>query len=355
MTRLTKTFFIFLLCYSGNALSVEVQGLFEAEVITKSSSLEDRNKAIKEALTIVLKKVMVGENILENPTVQIALSDAARYTTQFQYSLIPSDIGENSSKRVMRAKFDEQALMELMRSSNLGIWSAIRDETLVWLVVDEGGKRKTYNEEQMPEIANALSKAAKRKGLPLMFPLMDLEERQKITINDILGAYSERLYEVSDRYGTASMLVGRVNKNKKCWVSEWAFYFNNSVKQWSKQCSSLDESILSGAQGAYDKLSAYYAVKPESLKLGTFILKISDIKSMTGMSKVTDYLTSLPKIETVHWVKVEAGVNYYKIKTSGSRRAFENTVGLGRVLDPLNTGKQKDNELEYRLLPEIIR
>jgi hypothetical protein len=355
MKRLTKTFFIFLLCYSANAISVEVQGLFEAEVITQSGSLEDRNKAIKEALTIVLKKVMVGENILENPTVKIALDDASRYTTQFQYSLIPSNVGDKGSTRVMRVKFDEHALMELMRSSNLGIWSAIRDEMLVWLVVDEGGKRKIYNEEQMPEMANALSKGAKRKGLPMLFPLMDLEERQKISINDILGAYSERLYEVSDRYGTTSMLVGRVNKNKKCWVSEWAFYFNNSVRQWSKQCSSLDESILSGVQGAYDKLSEYYAVKPESLEFGTIILKVSGIKGMTGMSKVTDYLTSLPTTEAVHWLKVKSGINYFKIKTSGSRLAFENTVGLGRVLDPLNTGKHKDNELEYRLIPEIIR
>lgn len=355
MKRLIKTFFFFLLCYSGNAISVEVQGLFEAEVITKSRSLEDRNQAIRDALGIVLKKVMVGENILENPTVKIALDNATRYTTQFQYSLIPSGVGGNSSTRVMRAKFDEHALMELMRSSSLGIWSAIRDETLVWLVVDEGGKRKIYNEGQMPEIANALSKAAKRKGLSLLFPLMDLEERQKISINDILGAYSERLFEVSDRYGTSSMLVGRVNKNKKCWVSEWAFYFNNSVKQWSKQCGELDDSILSGIQGAYVKLSAYYAVKPESLELGTIILKVSGIKGMTGMSKVTDYLASLPIIEAVHWLKVESGINYYKIKTSGSRRAFEHMVGLGRVLDPTNTGKQKDNELEYRLLPEIIR
>ena len=356
MKQLAKTFFILLLCYSGNSLSIEVQGLFEAEVITKSRSLEDRNNAIREALIIVLKKILVGENIQENPTVQIALDDAARYTTKFQYSLIPSGTGDKSSARVMRVKFDEYALMRLMRSSSLGIWSAIRDETLVWLVIDdEGGKRQIYNEEQMPEIANALSKAVKRKGLPILIPLMDLEERQQISVNDILGAYSERLFEVSDRYGTASMLIGRVNKNKKCWASEWAFYFDNNVKQWTKQCSSLDESILSGIQGAYDKLSRYFAVKPEAVELGTIILKVSGIKGMTDMSKVTDYLTSLPIIESVNWLKVESGVNYYRIKTSSSRRAFESTVGLGRVLDPLHTGKQNNKVLEYRLLREIIR
>ena len=355
MNRLTNAFFIFLICYSGNSISLEVQGLFEAEVMTKSRSPEDRNEAIKDALAIVLKKVMAGEDIMQDSTVQIALDNAAQYTTRFQYSLISSDGGDANSTRIMRVKFDAKALMELIRSSTLGFWNAMRDETLVWLVIDEDGKRKIYNEEQMPEIANALSKAGKQKGLPLLFPLMDLEERQQISVNDILSAYSERLYEVSDRYGTVSMLVGRVDKKKECWTSEWAFYFNNNVKQWTKKCSTLDQAILSGTQGAYDKLSQYFAVKPETLELGTIIVKVTGIKGMTAMSKVTDYLVSLPMTKTVNWLKVKSGVNYYRIKISGNKRDFKNVVGLGRFLNPMDTGKRKNNDLEYRLLPENIR
>ena len=355
MKQYFKAFVIFLICYSGPSISVEVKGLFEAEVITKSQSHVDRNKAIRDALVIVLEKIMAGEGVLDNPTIQAALNDATRFTTQYQYSLAPSGVDNDSSTRIMRVKFDQDTLIDLIRLSNLGVWSEMRDETLLWLVVDEDSKRKIFNEEQMPEIANALSKAAKRKGLPLLYPLMDLEERQQISVNDILSAYSERLYEVSERYGAAAMLIGRIDKNKKCWKSEWAFYFDHEVKQWTEQCSPLDQAILSGIQGAYNRLSIYYAVKPERLELGTVILKVSGIKGMTALSRVTNYLSALPMTKAVNWLKVESDVNYYKVKTSGSRRSFENAVGLGRVLDPLDTSKQKNNELEYKLLPEKIR
>ncbi len=355
MQRLLKAFLFILLSHSGILLAVEVQELFEAEVITQSQSPNDRNKAIKDALAIVLGKIMAGENIFEDFTVKMALKDAPRYTTQYRYSLIPSNSDENSA-RLMRVKFDQDALLELMRSSKLGIWNEVRDETLVWLVVEKNGKKQIFNEESMPDIANALTKAAKRKGLPLLFPLMDLQESQKITIPDILGAYSDKLLEVSKRYATPSILVGRVKKYKKCWKSEWALYFNSDIKQWSSECVALDEAILSGMQGTYDKLSKFYAVNPDTLEIDSVILKVSGVKNMTDMSRITDYLSSLPMTESVNWLKVKSGINYYKVKTSGSRRAFIDAVGLGRILDPLDPDDmQNKNELKYRLLPDTIR
>ena len=353
MARLINAFFFGLLLFTDSCFSGSVPGLFEAEVIVKSQSTEDRNNAIQEALAIVLGKIMAGENILENTAVKIALTNAAHYTTQYQYSLIPSE-ADGSSNRIMRVQFDQNAVFEIMRSSNLGLWSEERDDVLVWLVINESGKKQIFNEELMPDIAHAVSKAAKQKGLPIIFPLMDLAERQKISVNDILSAYSDRLNEVSERYGTSSMLIGRVDKKKKCWTSEWAFYFNNGVKQWANPCTNLNQAMLSGMQGAYDKLSKYYAVKSEILELGTVILKVSGIKGMTDMSKVTNYLNLLPMVESVNWLKVKSGVNYYKIKTNGSRRSFENAVGLGRVLDPLDAVVNQKNELFYRLLPENL-
>jgi len=355
MQRLFIILLFLLLIHAEISLAVEVQGLFEAEVITQSQSLKDRNKAIKDALAIVFGKIMAGENIFDDPTVKMALEDAPRYTTRYRYSLIPSNSDENSA-RLMRVEFDQNALLELLRASKLGIWNEVRDETLIWLVVEKNGKKQIFDEQLMPDIANALTKAAKRKGIPLLFPLMDLEESQKITIPDILGAYSDKLLEVSKRYATPAILVGRLKKYKKCWKTEWALYFNNDIKQWNSECVTLDEAILSGMEGTYDKLSKFYAVKPDTLEIDTVILKVSGVKNMTDMSKITDYLNSLPMTESVNWLKVKSGINYYKVKTSGSRRAFIDAVGLGRILDPLDPEDlQEENELKYRLLPDTAR
>ena len=79
MNVLFRLLIIGLLTLSQNAFAVAVEDLFEVEVIAKSQSREDRNTAIKEALTIVLGRVMAGENIFQDPVVQSALADAPRY------------------------------------------------------------------------------------------------------------------------------------------------------------------------------------------------------------------------------------------------------------------------------------
>ena len=354
MNVVLKVFLIYLLSAVQTAVSVEVPGLYEAEVISNSQSSKDRNAAIKKALEIVLGKVMAGEQITLDGAVQIALEDAAHYVTQYQYSLIPSEADNNSSARLMRVIFDESALLELMQSSKLGIWSEVRDETLVWLVVDDAGKRQFFSENEMPDLANALTKAARQKGLPLLFPLLDLEEQQRISVNDVLSAYSERLLEASKRYAVVSVLSGRIQKKGQCWDGEWAFYFNQQIKQWGQTCKPLDEVMLGGLQGAYDQLSRYFAVKPDTLEIDTVILKVLGIQGMTDMTTVTEYLVALPMIESVSWLRVESGANLYKVKYAGSRKAFEELLGLGRVLEPQKANAPGGEELEYRLLKDKI-
>ena len=78
---------------------------------------------------------MVGENILENPTVKIALDDASRYTTQFQYSLIPSNVDDNGSTRVMRVKFDEQAVDEKLTIKNNQVSLVFKSKEIVTLLL----------------------------------------------------------------------------------------------------------------------------------------------------------------------------------------------------------------------------
>ena len=247
-----------LIILSQNIFAVEVKNIYETEVIAISQAKPDRDAAIMEALTVVLTRVMAGDDILQDPTVQTALSNASNYVRQYQYSLVTTHTGTSSSSRVMRVLFDEASLMELMKSSKLGVWSEIRPETLVWLVVEKMGERQLFHAGRMPEIEKGLHNVAKHKSLPLLFPLMDLEDRQKISVNDVLSAYSEHLLAGSRRYDVPAVLAGRVVKKGNCWQGEWTLYFDQKINQWSKGCKPLPETLLNGIQGVYDIISQYY-------------------------------------------------------------------------------------------------
>jgi len=58
---LNKIFFaLFLFCQTLSA--VEVEGLYETEVLADSRSVTDRNKAIRHALQIVLNRAILSIN-----------------------------------------------------------------------------------------------------------------------------------------------------------------------------------------------------------------------------------------------------------------------------------------------------
>lgn len=240
----------------------EVQGLFEIELVANSQSVADREQAIKQALFGVLNRVLVSDDIAQIPAVQQALQGAQHYVKQFQYSLIAADEYSEGDARLIRVEFDQDQLMELMRQSQVGIWSEIRPRTLIWLVVDDNGKRQFYNPDEMPEIESALALASKIKGVPIIFPILDLEEQQKISVSEVLGADSKNLLNVSARYEVPAIMAGRVLRKGQCWQAEWALYFDGKINQWNSNCLPLKSSMLEGMQGAYRVLSAYYGVKP---------------------------------------------------------------------------------------------
>lgn len=256
-------FFIFFYFNSFAVLAIEIPGLYEIEVVARSESTEDRNQAIKQALFVVLERVLVSEDIAQLSIVQEMLHAAEHYVKQSQYSLLPADEYAQTDARLFRVQFDEDQILEVLRKSQVGIWSEIRPQTLLWLVVDEDGNRQFYSADTMPDFEIALATVSKIKGVPMIYPLLDIEEQQRISVNDVLGADSRKLLDVSKRYEVSAIMTGRVNKKGECWQSEWAFYFDGRIKQWSNPCQGLKATISAGVKGAYSVLSNYYGIKPE--------------------------------------------------------------------------------------------
>ncbi|MGZ8240374.1 MAG: DUF2066 domain-containing protein [Methylobacter sp.] len=352
MNVLFRALIIWALFFCQQAFAAEVQGLYETEVIAKSQSAGERDIAIKEALTIVLSRILAGSNILQHPAVQTALADASHYVRQYQYSLMESGSDANSSARAMRVLFDEPSLLNLVKTGRLQMWHETRPETLLWLVVEENGQRSFFKADMMPELDSALHRMSRQTGLPLLFPLLDLDEQRELSVSDVLSAYPHSLLAVSERYGVVSILAGRVVKMQGCWKADWAFYFDETIEQWLKPCATLNEVILTGMQGVYDRLSKYYAVKPYTLDPGSVTLKVSGIRDMKDANRVTGYLKSLAMVKSAIWIGEKAGLNLYKVNFAGKQGAFEEVVGIGRVLNPQGKGNTWNNELNYQLLPQ---
>ena len=336
-----------------NLYAVEVKRLYEVEVIANSEQEQDRAAAIKQAMRLVLMRILAGGDALQDATVNNVLTNAAQYVTEYQYSL--AETGHQAA-RLMRVLFNEDLLVSALRGK-LGLWNEIRPTTLVWLVVEEHGVKQFFDADEMPRIEWALNKASKQKKIPIMFPIQDLSEKKTLSIADVLSVYSEHLLEVSVRYEVVSTLAGKIVKQGDCWKAEWTLYFDAKIEQWRGNCSTIDNATLSGFQGVYNRLSKYYAAKPEKVlkeqKLkqeNSFVMKVSGIKRSSEITQVREYLESLSMIKTVRWVAAKGGNNIYRIFYQGSRKDLHDMLAARRILREEVYSKQNADEVQYQFL-----
>ncbi len=334
-------------------IAVEVDRLYEAEVIANSELEEDRTLAIRQALDIVLTRILAGGDVHQNATVQGVLENAEHYVSEFQYALVASEKQKNTNARLIRVLFNEKLLVDVFRPSKLDFWNEIRTSTLVWLVVEEKpGQQRFFDASLMPDIDAAISKAAQLKKLPILYPMQDLIEKQSLTISDVLSAYSDHLMDVSQRYDVVSTLAGKMDNSDGCWKAEWTYYFNAQIEQWRSQCGSINDVVLNGFQGVYDRLSNYYAVKSDLKDIDSVNLNVSNINDMTALGWVRDYLSSLPMIKTVTWINANSGYKLYRIFYQGDRSELIKLLQKDDVIRAEDNSQQNVGVMKYKLLTE---
>lgn len=247
--------------------AVEVQGLYNVELVVKSQSADDRVLALKQALYAVLNRVVVADNIAQLAVVQNMLQNPGNYLKQFQYADLSADQQELNTlqgPRKMNIEFDEEQILKALQGGQVAIWDEVRPATLLWIVVNEDGEQQFYNSDMMPNFEAELALASKVKGLPFIYPLLDLDEQQQLSATNLTRLDAQTIIKLSSRYEAISVAVISFTKHDNCWQGSWSLYFDGQKTDWSGVCQPLRLSMLAGADKVYQVLSNYYAARPSA-------------------------------------------------------------------------------------------
>ncbi|HIP52560.1 MAG TPA: DUF2066 domain-containing protein, partial [Chromatiales bacterium] len=164
------------LLFSLSALAAPATELYEAEVEAGGQDATARNKAIRAALQQVLVKVSGNRQILQREGVARELGNASSLVQQYRFR----KEGEGDEGRLwLRASFDSTAINRMLRRHRLPVWGT-RPTVLAWLAVDRKGQRRFLTRERFPSAYRAMKQAAQRRGLTLLSPLLDLEDRRAL-------------------------------------------------------------------------------------------------------------------------------------------------------------------------------
>jgi uncharacterized protein len=309
--------------------AARVDGMYQAEVEFGAS----REEAFRAALGEVLVRITGRRDILQREETGALLESAQAYAQQFR---------QPAPDRLWVA-FDGAALERELTRAGLPVWGAERPSTLLWIAVDAGGGRRfvvaagteTPEEAIIQEQARA---AAGRRGLPLVFPLMDSEDRERASFAEVWGGFEDSILAASERYGVDAVLVGRLAADDPG-HGRWTLLGAESMQRWT---GGLPDSVDRVA----DLFAARFAVVPSGESRAVRLV-VGGLQSMEDYGRVSRFLAGLTAVEALGVESLEDDQAVFRVALRGEPAALDEAVRLGGLLRP--DGPTGSRDLIYRV------
>jgi len=364
--------------FSATIYGGEVGGLFEAEITVKNQGEAERNRALNTALIDVLIKVSGNSNVASMAALEPVLSNPLGLVQQFRYRALPKvenqpgqqtqgpEVTENPYNQILQVNFDPQAVNQALNNAGLPVWGRARPSTLLWLAVEDNNERYLVGGDSHPEIQKMIRDEAQRRGVPVLIPLLDLEDEANLRFTDVWGDFQDVIVDASNRYQAEAFLVGRLfRQSDGTWQGRWSLYSNNDNRHWDMTADQTRDVIVSGIDGAADYLSSKFSKIISEVESTSVELSITGIDSLGDYARAMKYLHSLDPVTQLQVEKVSSSTIVLLLGIRGDHTELVQAIGFGSTLapvlppevDPAINNDQKDaltlaatTTLYYRLL-----
>lgn len=339
---------ILLLCLltaAGGAQAARINTLFQAEVDAAGRSIAQRDAALSEALSEVLVRLTGSRATVSNSAAGKWLSAPGRFVQQFRFKETPAGAGQ-PQRLSLWVQFDGVALARELRAAGLPYWGQERPDVLVWLAVDDNGRRYLVAESSEMLAARTLRRSGPRYGLPLTLPLLDLEDRRAIEFTDVWGGFSGPIEAASVRYRPQLVLTGRLERaSGGGWRAEWQLLDGGAGQNWRAHGPGLAATVDAGIGDAAEWLALRYAAVAADSSLRTLV--VEDVHNLSDYARVSDYLTSLSPVERVEVVRAGENEVEFALTLGADERNLLQIITLGKVLH----SQEQPDSWRFRLKP----
>ncbi len=321
-------FMLILLIFISPAHAVQIEELFSVQVPVESRDREQRMEAIKTGMGQVLVRITGDGGIAQNAEVESLIRGAAQYVQRFRY--LPAKEGEGFELVI---DFDETRLSKDLANRGLPVWGRERPAVLSWIAVSQGSKRFMISSKGRRAERETLNQAARDRGVPLMFPLLDVEDNSKVRSGDIVGGFYDTVDEASRRYSADAILIGRVQRQQGQWIGRWRLREADQTVVFESEGATLNEALTKGVYGLASYLASWHATQGFSDQAGAVEVTVDQVNSLADYLRVRDYLKSFDAVLDVTPRQISLSQAHLDVRMRGSSRDLERLVMLGDVLE----------------------
>lgn len=322
---------VFLLFPAGAGAAVD---LFSATVPIADESPEARRQAMAEALRKVLVKASGQPLSPGREKLQKLLATAEDQVQEFRYLAAPPGQEGGEPGKLLWARFDRKAVSRMLRELGLQLWERGRPELLLWLAVDEKGKRHLVDPERESDLLEAARSAAEDRGVNLILPLMDLQDRNALNVGDLWMGHVQSIRDASARYGQAVPLAGRLSHSGGRWQGKWLLLLSGEEREFERSAASAGTAIRKGIHRAVDLLASHYQPAVAGGESSLVQLRFVNVQDVAGYARLRNLLRSLGMVSSVKPLQAGDDQLVFEVRVRGGRAALENQLSLQSDLAP---------------------
>ncbi len=329
---------LFALILPVSAFSAEVRGLYETEVLVTSQGRDERNEAIRAALDEVLIRISGDRNTPAVDALQGLYSRSLQLVQQYRYRKLPRMAGQRDEagggqSQMLWIRFDPAAIDQSLRKAGIPLWGQVRPATLVWVVVDDGGKRSLMGADTLSQLKKVMQQHAQRRGLPLFVPLWDLEDQAALRFTDVWGNFQDAILTASVRYATEAVLVGRLYRQSSGgWEARWTLYQGGGEEHWQSNSPLQAEVLSAGVDGTADHLGRRFAKVFDESQSGRVRVTVKDINTLEDYARASQFLGSLDMVTSMQVESVVDAAVTFALQVRGNSEGLAQIISFGRTL-----------------------
>ena len=347
------------------ASALQVTGLYDHQVAVNNESDAERNRAFREALEAVILKVTGEHRWLEHPRIEEALGNAQSYVEAISYSSETVDLPQRPNsvasaqpiaaptmeQRFIEVNFADTLINELLANANIPVWDTNRPSVLVWMVLQNAvGDRTMLNFDANAQIVNYIQSFASERAIPIIFPVLDFEDRQNLSEDAVWALEEEAIIAASERYGADSILTGRLHFTASDeLVGLWQFIFQGQAEVFDGFDEDLNAYLHAPLDRITNQLASYFALVPEATTKQVVRLRVEGVSNLSEYSALLTYVSGLGLVDTVSMAALEGESLELELGLVGDSDQLFELIALDRDLLPIQSSQDGfRNVLHYR-------
>lgn len=246
-----------------------------------------------------------------------------------------------SKDRMLQVGFDSVAIDRLLSAAGLPLWGRERPATLVLLNIREANGSSRWADEQFGSAEReAVSRVARQRGLPLIWPTLDAQEQTRILQ---AGLNSAALLQVAARFGANATLLGFAQRGNGNSLSvRWVLAAEDGATE-------LESVLEEGVHLAADTFARAYAASGSTVD--NVLVEISGISNLAAYAAAVNYLEGMTLVRGVSLERMAGDTMRLRLAVRGDATTLRRAVALDKRLvlqTPADPAAPRPTSLQFR-------